>query len=52
MGQEGLSDFFNKYLKKESLFVNKGVFGGNYLPEVIQHRDTQINYIGKKKILK
>jgi len=47
MAQEDLSGFFNDYLKKESLFLDKKVFQGSYLPETIEHRDAQINYIAK-----
>lgn len=47
MAQEGLSNFFNEYLKKESLFKNKKIFQGGYLPETIHHRDEQINLIAK-----
>jgi len=47
MVQRGLSNYFEEYLKKEPLFLNKDVFRGNYLPETIDHRDEQINYIAK-----
>jgi cell division control protein 6 len=45
MAQRGLVDFFNSYLKKESLFKDKNVFQAGYLPDVISHRDEQINYV-------
>jgi archaeal cell division control protein 6 len=45
MVQEGLSNFFNDYLKKDSIFSDKSVFNGGYLPETISHRDSQIQYV-------
>jgi cell division control protein 6 len=45
MVNKGLNNFFNEYLKKESIFLEKSVFQGSYLPETIDHRDEQINYI-------
>ncbi|HLC85785.1 MAG TPA: ORC1-type DNA replication protein [Candidatus Nanoarchaeia archaeon] len=40
-----LTKFFNSYLAKEPLFLNKKVLQSNYTPEKISHRDDQINYI-------
>ena len=47
MSERGLNNFFNEYLKKESIFVDKSVFQGAYLPETINHRDKEVNYIAK-----
>ncbi len=40
-----LNNFFEKFLKKESIFKNKKIFQSNYTPEIIFHRDEQINQI-------
>lgn len=40
-----LNNFFEKFLKKESIFKNKKMFQSNYTPETIFHRDEQINQI-------
>ncbi|MBD3164016.1 AAA family ATPase [Candidatus Woesearchaeota archaeon] len=45
MAQKGLSNFFEEYLKRGSLFTNKNVFQGSFLPETIEHRDKQISFI-------
>jgi len=45
MSQKGLSGFFDDYLKREPLFLNRTAFKGNFLPESINHRDEQINHI-------
>jgi cell division control protein 6 len=47
MVEKGLSEFFSEYLKKESFFIDRGVFKGSYLPEIITHRDEQINYMAQ-----
>lgn len=43
--KKSLSDFFENYMNKNSLFLNKKVLQSNYTPNEIQHRDEQINYI-------
>src|SRR3989344_6113261 len=47
--QEGnkLISFFEGYLKKDPLFVNKRVLQTNYTPDNILHREEQINQIAE-----
>src|SRR3990167_8528109 len=45
MGGDSLTQFFNGYLEKQPLFLNKKVLQSNYTPENITHRAEQINYI-------
>jgi cell division control protein 6 len=47
MVQKGLSGFFETFLSKESIFIDRIVLQSNYTPETIVHRDTQINQIAK-----
>ena len=47
MVQKGLANFFEKYLEKEPLFINKGILQASYTPENIPHRDEQINKIAE-----
>lgn len=47
MVQKGLAGFFEKYLEKEPLFINKGILQVNYTPDTIPHRDKQINYLAE-----
>ena len=42
-----LNKFFENYLKRESLFLNKKALQAHFTPEDIQHRDEQINQIAK-----
>ncbi len=42
MAQKNLDRFFENYLKKESLFMNKKVLQSAYTPNSIPHRDEQI----------
>lgn len=42
-----LTEYFDDYLKKEPLFVNRDVFKGNFSPETINHRDEEIKSIAK-----
>ena len=44
-GQAGLTDFFESFLKKESIFLDKKALQQNYAPKVIPHRQTQINQL-------
>ena len=44
---ENLQNFFEKFLKKESLFSNKKVLQSSYFPNEIQHRDNQISKIAQ-----
>jgi len=43
--QAGLSGFFEKYLKKEPLFVSKQVLQVRYVPDTILHRQAQIDML-------
>ena len=45
MAQKGLDGFFEKYLSKEFIFVDKTALQSNYFPETISHRDKQIKEI-------
>ena len=47
MVQNNLTGFFETFLTKESLFVNKKVLQSTYIPDQINHRDEQINYIAQ-----
>jgi archaeal cell division control protein 6 len=40
-----LSGFFESYMKKDPLFVNKKALQGNYTPDAIPHRDEQVQQI-------
>jgi len=40
-----LGEFFEKFLNKESLFINKKVLQNDYIPESIFHRDNEIKNI-------
>lgn len=40
-----LKVYFNNYLEKTPLIINKKVLQNNYTPRDIQHRDEQIKYI-------
>jgi archaeal cell division control protein 6 len=44
---QNLQNFFEKFLKKESLFINKKVLQSSYFPEEVFHRDEQINKIAQ-----
>jgi len=45
MVKSSLSNFFDDYLKKESIFKDKKVLQLNYTPSLISHRDDQISQI-------
>ncbi len=45
MGKKGLGEFFETFLEKEPVFINKKVLQPNYIPENISHRDDEINYL-------
>lgn len=45
MKKRGLSDFFEIYLEKSPLFINKRVLQSNYTPDDIPHRDEQIEQL-------
>jgi len=42
MVQKGLTGFFEKFLTKESLFINKNMLQSAYSPDLILHRNNQI----------
>ncbi len=44
---EKLNMFFEKFLKKESLFQDKKVLQASYIPDTIPHRDEQISQIAE-----
>ncbi len=45
MVQRGLTNFFESFLQKESLFREKKVIQSNYTPDVIPHRDKEIGLV-------
>ena len=45
MRGDSLTKFFNNYLEKPSIFLNKKVLQSNYTPDMIPHRNEQIDYI-------
>jgi len=45
MVQKGLTGFFEKFLTKESLFINKNMLQSTYAPDLILHRNNQIQQI-------
>ena len=44
-GQLGLTDFFEEFLNKQSIFIDKKALQQNYTPQVIPHRQNQINQV-------
>lgn len=40
-----VEDFFEKFLERESLFINKNVLQDKYLPDTILHRNEQIKQL-------
>lgn len=45
MSQKGLTYFFENYLKKDPLFLNKKALQSGYMPKAILHRDEQIQQL-------
>ncbi|RMF06519.1 ORC1-type DNA replication protein [Candidatus Woesearchaeota archaeon] len=45
MPKEPLSGFFESFLRKDSLFVNKRALQASYMPEEVPHREEQIKEI-------
>ena len=43
--KKDLGEFFNDYLNKQPLFLDKKALQGNFTPENIPHRDEQINQL-------
>ncbi len=47
MTQKGLGGFFETFLKKESIFVDKKVLQSSYMPESVTHRNEQIKQVAE-----
>lgn len=47
MVQNNLNNFFEKFLKKETIFSDKKVLQSSYIPGEINHRDAQINLVAQ-----
>lgn len=45
MEKRDLGKFFKEYLSKQPLFLNKKVLQDSYTPEIIEHRDQQIDLL-------
>ncbi len=45
MGESGLNIFFENFLKKESLFLEKKALQNSFIPEKLPHREDQINLL-------
>ncbi|MFH1072132.1 MAG: ORC1-type DNA replication protein [Nanoarchaeota archaeon] len=45
--RDGVTEYFENFLTKETLFNDKSVLTGSYVPEEIKHRDEQISQIAK-----
>jgi len=45
MKKKSLASFFEEFLDKESLFIDRGVLLSSYLPENITHREKEIKQI-------
>ncbi len=45
MDENKLTNFFELFLKKETLFKNRNILQSSYIPFDIKHRDEQINQI-------
>ncbi|MBW2974622.1 ORC1-type DNA replication protein [Candidatus Woesearchaeota archaeon] len=45
MEKEALSNFFEDFLGKESLFLDKKALQSSYTPEAISHRDSEIKQV-------
>ncbi len=45
--QKGLNNFFESYLKKDSIFRNKKVLQSSFIPEAIPNREEQVKQIAQ-----
>jgi cell division control protein 6 len=45
MGKQELDNFFEEFLDRKSIFINKKFLQSNFTPENIPHRNNQINQI-------
>ena len=43
--EKGLNNYFEDFLKREPLFLDKKVLQSNYIPETIHHREDQIKKV-------
>ncbi len=47
MSKTNLNGFFESFLKKDSIFINKKALQISYTPDQIFHRDKELSYIAK-----
>jgi len=45
--KKSLNSFFQEYMIKEPLFLNKKALQSNYIPNIIPHRKNEINMVAK-----
>ena len=45
MPKNNLTSFFEEFLYKESLFLDRGALLPSYIPESVHHRDNEINKV-------
>ncbi len=45
MAQKGLTTFFESFLQKKSLFLDKRALQNSFMPETIKHRDKEVEQI-------
>jgi len=45
--EKGLVNYFEKFLKREPLFLNKKVLQSDYTPEEIDHREEQLSQVAE-----
>ena len=45
MLERGLESFFEDFLHKESLFIDRNALLSSYTPETVNHRDNEIKKI-------
>jgi len=43
--EKGLNKFFEDYLKKDPIFLNKKALQSNYTPEIVPHREEQVQQL-------
>ena len=47
MVQKGLDGFFDTYLDRESLFLDKKILQSAYTPTKVPHRNEQVQWIAE-----
>jgi len=47
MANNDLTGFFEHFLNKDTLFMDKKVLQSAYIPQEIKHRDQQINQVAQ-----